>query len=154
MRIGKLVVTKKVTFKVGDKCFDTVSKQNVEIKKMDGRGIWMQDEYGNPHKGDAESLVDISVKDTVEETLFVLGNDQKAYMYRSESKENFRFLTYTDFSNNEEETAVIIAKTIKLRSHVRFLSGIVDAYGMYVASQKAIKEPAKKFEDWFFNISI
>ena len=53
-----------------------------------------------------------------------------------------------------ETQAYVAAKNNEMQSVVNYIAPIVNAYGKYVASQKANKEPAKNFGDWFFDVSI
>lgn len=154
MRNGKLIIKKKTTFKVGDRCFDSIGKVPIVIDVVEKGDVYGKNMLtGNPLKVLPECLVDILVKDTIEESFFELSMDQQAFLFKNESKDMFKFYTVDNLSTNMNE-AVVLCKEIEMMSMIIFMAPIADSYGLYVAGQKAISEPSKNFRDWYFNISI
>ena len=154
MRKGKLIIKKKLIFKSGDKCFDTIEKIPMVVDQVDGKNIYGVNRItGSPLKVLSEHVIEMLVQDTVEEkAFFELAVSQQAYMFKAEGNDMFRFITIEGNSNTEE--VVVLCKEIALKNTINFITPIADAYGLYVASQKSISEPAKKFSDWYFNISV
>ena len=155
MRKGKLVIQEKKTFKAFDVCFDKVAKACVEILRVDGDNIWVRQKLTqNPGKVSADSLIELIVQDTVEDKkFFEIAPAQQHYLYKSAGRDQFHFITKDDLIR-KKAIAYVLCKEVRMQGDINHIAPIANAYGMYVASQKAIGERAEKFEDWYFDVSI
>lgn len=155
MRKGKLIIEKKTTFKIGDRCFDSLGKIPLIITSTEKDDIFGEDMMtGNPVKIKADVIFVMRIQDTIEENaIFDVAIEQQSYLFSSESKDMLRFMTRNNHLTGFKD-AIVLAKNIKMTEIVGYVAPICDFYGQYVASQKASNEPAKNFSDWYFNISI
>lgn len=158
MRKGKLKIETKKTIKPGDVCFDTVDKKCIDIIKIDDTGILTQDtctrvarplikSVGLP----ADRFVGLFIEDEVTEEVFPLDPIQQAYVFKNESRDRLLFFTCLQGDKN---IAVALTKDVNMQCAMNKLAPVADMYGEYVAAQKAIKEPAKRFNDWYFSVSV
>ena len=156
MRKGELVI-EPAKPKSGLRLFNKTVKKAMDIQKNDdGNLICLDANYrNNPSKiiDGTDEFVRLLVKDRMSGEFFELHESQHEYIYRKDRTAEFYFHTKDDHAE-DRKVAFIFAKNIGMISIVRLASCLADAYGMYVASQKAINEPAKKFEDWYFDVSV
>ena len=154
MRKGQLIKQDISTLKPGDSAFCTSAKHFFTVKKISPETIEGITIFGNPCKIHKESVIIVlKVKDMITQEEFTLNSTQQEYVYKCGKGESLLFYT----RNNEllkEEEAVVLAKNIRMQSTISSMAVIVDAYAKYVTSQKANGEPAQKFTDWFFDVSI
>lgn len=158
MRKGKLLVVPKETLKPGDICFDTVDKRCVDIVKIDSTGILTQEtrtRFPRPLINDvglpADRFVDLFIEDEITEEKFPLDPVQQAYIFKNESRDRLLFFTAV---SGEKNFAVVLSKDVSMQYAMNRMAPVADMYGQYVASQKAINEPAKSFNDWYFSVSV
>lgn len=155
MRKGELIIEQPKTISPGDRLFDIDLKLPVVVDKIEDEDILVRNRI-NKEKltTNSRDLVKLLVKDTVEDdAFFEIKLEHQAFIYKNENKDQFFFITHDDTVLNIA-FAVVLCKEPITQSTMNFIAPIADAYGMYVASQKAIGEPAKKFSDWYFSISI
>lgn len=158
MRKGKLIVVEKSNIKPTDVCFDTVTKRCVEIMKIDNAGLFSRDVItGAPQQPikdvglPAERFVELVIEDEVTEEVFPLDPAQQGYIFKNEKRDRLLFFTCL---SGEKTFAVALSKDVNMQSVMNKMAPIADLYGEYVAGQKAIKEPAKRFNDWYFSVSV
>ena len=154
MRKGKLITERAKTIKPGDVYLDKGVKLMVTVGSVENGIVKGETSIGQPCKTDAKSLVILTIFDQKEEVSFDLDHSQQEYLYKNYREHDYNFFVKKDPLNNYKPYAVVFTKDVKMIDHINHMSPIADAYGMYVASQKAIGEPAKKFEDWYFDVSV
>ena len=157
MRKGELLI-EAIKPKKGMRLFNKTVKKAVDILgNDDGNLICVNSNFRvNPSKiiEDTDEFVRILVKDRMTGECFELHESQQEYIYKKDRNADFYFYTKTDHKEEKREVAFIFAKNVGMISVVKLANSLADAYGMYVAGQKSINEPAKKFEDWYFDVSV
>jgi hypothetical protein len=154
MRKGELIKEDIKRLKAGDRAFDTSTKQFFVVTTIEDDAINGKLLSGGPCRIQKDSVIcQLKIMDTVTREEFILNAEQQAYVYKSGRGDNVSFFT-RDNQLLMETQAIVAAKNVEMQGVVNYIEPIVNAYGKYVASQKANKEPAKNFKDWFFDISI
>ena len=151
-----MIIEKPKTIKPGDIFFDSNAKVMFKVGKLeDGVITGVNPVNGGTIRIHAQSddLHHLIVEDAITEERFEISYDQQAYLYKSGMGKDFKFFDRTNHMYNIQE-AVILAKNLNQTIFVKEMNVIANEYGMYVAGQKAINEPAKTFEDWHFEVSI
>jgi len=144
MRKGQLIKKDVSTLKAGDSAFCTHAKHFFTVKEIDGEVIHGTSPMGNPCRIRKDSvIIDLKVEDVMTGETFLLNSEQQEYIYKSGKGDNLQFYTRYNQLLGEDEAAL-----------TNEAEKIVDAYAKYVTSQKVNNEPAEKFKDWFFNVSI
>ena len=157
MRKGKLLIREKSSISEREVCFDRVNKCPVEV---------ISENVGNytiVHKltrivsqifhidFDITSFVDLFIEDEITGEIFPLEVTQQTYIFSNENRNHLKFFTHFNGSKN---IATVLSKDMIMQSMVNHFSPIGDSYGIYVAQQKSINEPAKNFGDWYFSVSV
>ena len=154
MRKGQLIKKDVSTLKPGDSAFDTSAKHFFTVISIKDDAIEGRTIFGSPCRVHKESVIIVlEVKDMITGEHFKLNATQQEYIYKSGKGDSLQFYTRANHLLDEEE-AVVLAKNVEMQSQINDVSVVVDSYANYVASQKANGEPADKFTDWFFNVSI
>ncbi|MHA1123832.1 MAG: hypothetical protein ACTSPC_13640 [Candidatus Heimdallarchaeota archaeon] len=154
MRKGQLIKKDVSTLKAGDSAFCTHAKHFFTVKEIDGEVIHGTSPMGNPCRIRKDSvIIDLKDEDVMTGETFLLNSEQQEYIYKSGKGDNLQFYTRYNQLLGEDE-AVVLAKNSKMMALTNEAEKIVDAYAKYVTSQKVNNEPAEKFKDWFFNVSI
>jgi len=156
MRRGQLLVEKPRTVKPGDIYFDIQEKICIKISTIDEGIINGEDAIiGNPLRvhSNADNLRHLVVEDVITHERFETAYGLQAYLYKCGKSDNFKFYDRTNHKHEIQE-AVVLCRENNQASLVKNMNVMATAYGNYVANQKAIGEPAKKFEDWHFDVSI
>jgi len=157
MRKGRLIIENVGDAEVGSTYFDLDAKICVTVEKVMEAGLveGVNARFGGPVKIHANSdrLCVLTVEDLITDEVFDLNIIQQPYVYKAGETMDFKFYT-RDVEGGVNEEAFILAKNVEMSAHVKMMSTIVDSYGQYVSGQKSINEPAKNFEDWFFDVSI
>lgn len=158
MRKGRLLITPKNLLKPGELCFDTLDKRCILIVKIDDNGILTEEastRTARPaisHVGlPADRFVALSIEDEVTDEVFPLDPLQQSYIFRSENRDRVLFFTCRA---GGKEIAVVLSKDVNMQHTMNKMAPVADAYGEYVAVQKSMKEPAKRFADWFHSVSV
>jgi hypothetical protein len=155
MRKGQFIKEPKTKFKPKDIVFDPMVKELVIVNSIkDGVIEGQTVSHGQPCQVHALNLLErFTIQDTMTKEEFPLNLTQHSYVYKSGYGDNLKFYTRKNSLTGDVE-AVVYAKNVEMMSTINSMSNIGDAYGKYVAGQKAMNEPAKNFKDWFFDISI
>lgn len=158
MRKGELKIEKVKKPKVNRIYFNSDTKSCIFIKafREDGSYYGVNAAYpANPVSiyNDTDEFFEVTVVDSVTREEFDMNVRQIPYVYKSGQGNDFKFYTMIDPLSGEE-LAWVLAKNVEMTCDVRNMANIADSYGNYVSGQKSIKEPAKNFEDWFFDVSI
>jgi len=156
MRKGKLLIETPKTIKPNDIYFDIQEKITIIIHSLKegiitGRDITTGNEI-RVHSN-VDNLKQLLVQDVINDDVFELNYEQQAYLYKCGLGSDFQFFDRKNEKYNIQE-ACVLAKNLNQVSMVRNIDLIATSYGMYVAGQKSINEPAKKFSDWHFDVSI
>lgn len=158
MRKGKLLIVEKSSVKEADLCFDTEVKKPVDVVLIGKDSIITYEETTRTKLEPVNILtvspyrfVNLFVEDEVTGEKFKIFAFQQSYVYSSEGRDRLLFITQ---KIGPEEYAFVICKESGTQSQINRFAPIADAYGMYICQQKAINEPAKKFNDWYFAVSI
>lgn len=158
MRKGKLLIVEKSNLKGSDTCFDCEAKKPIDVIKIDNGYIITHDLITNTRLPVIDSVemnpdrfVNLFIEDEVTGEKFEVIQFQQPYVYSSEGRDRLLFITQ---KIGPKEYAFVICKEAGTQSQINRFAPIADAYGKYVCQQKAINEPAKKFDDWYFAVSI
>lgn len=80
---------------------------------------------------------------------------QAEYLEKKLEENVFSFIDVAIYDSGElVRRAHVLTKQAKAMEFVDDIAPLAMQYGKYVASQKASGEGAKKFRDWYFDISI
>lgn len=158
MRKGKLLIVENLTIKEKGIYFDTEKKMVVEVIKITDNAVKIQ-EIMNRHASysidiltvNEGRLVKLIIEDDVTYDKFEIIHFQQYYIYSAPSRDRLFFITH---KIAHQEFAYAVCKESGTQSQINKFAPIADAYGKYVCQQKAINEPAKKFDDWYFAVSI
>lgn len=156
MRRGQLLIETPRTVKPGDIYFDIQEKMCIKISTIEEGIINGEDAITRAPlrvHSNVENLRHLVVEDVITHERFETAYDLQSYLYRCGKTDNFKFYDRTNHKHEIQE-AVILCHSINQTSLVKIMDVMATAYGNYVAGQKMKKEPAKKFSDWHFDVSI
>lgn len=108
-----------------------------------------------------EPYVECLLMDEKTEELFPFNSiDQCLYIYRYcfENPDKYKRFPFVFFTIDDNVRGlvkgVVMCKDSTMMSKIGQIAPLANAYGQYVAQQKAAGEGAKEFTDWYFEISV
>ena len=138
----------------GDIYFDIQEKKWFKISTIEEGIINGEDAViGGPIRvhSSVDNLRHLVVEDVITKERFETAYQLQSYLFKSGKADHFKFYDRTNHKHEIQE-AVVLCHDVNQTSMVKDMDVIATAYGNYVANQKAIGEPAKKFSDWHFDV--
>lgn len=100
-------------------------------------------------EGDAYWIEDIMSKEAYQ----LKDEEQRMFIEKSGYNDYFYFFTLNE-EVEKTTRAVVLTKEAEFLNMIHAIAPLGNAYGKYVAQQKASGEGAKEFTNWYFDVSI